>query len=194
MAQVYMAFTSRVNGLRASRMCGRSRAKTDLQKGLDRPNWRRPASPAGDNQRPTASMVTQWLEAVRRDLSHPSIVGWCPLNETSQILTDRITQLDDVTRAMWLATKLADPTRPVLDVSGYAHRVAETDVVDSHDYEQDPAVFAANHAGLVSRRPFMNTSPDGPMSAAYRGQPYFVSEYGGIWWVAAVTRTRGSLG
>ncbi|HUR01695.1 MAG TPA: glycoside hydrolase family 2 TIM barrel-domain containing protein [Nonomuraea sp.] len=141
--------------------------------------------PAGDNQQPTASMVTQWLEAVRRDLSHPSIVGWCPLNETSQILTDRITQLDDVTRAMWLATKLADPTRPVLDVSGYAHRVPETDVVDSHDYEQDPAIFAANHAGLASGRPFMNTSPDGgqPMSAAYRGQPYFVSEFGGIWWV-----------
>lgn len=141
------------------------------------------SGPAGDNQQPTASMVTQWIEAVQRDLSHPSIVGWCPLNETWQNLTDRITQLDDVTRAMWLATKLADPTRPVLDASGYAHRVPETDVYDSHDYEQDPAKLAANQAGLADGKPFTNVSPDGgTMSSEYRGQPYFVSEFGGIWW------------
>ncbi len=54
----------------------------------------------------------------------PSIVGWCPLNETYQVLHDRITVLDDVTRAMFLATKAGRPTRPVIDASGYAHRVA----------------------------------------------------------------------
>ncbi len=63
-----------------------------------------------DNQRPDAGYVTQWLEALERDYSHPSIVGWCPLNETYQHLHDRITQLDDVTRAMFLATKR--PTAP----------------------------------------------------------------------------------
>ena len=67
---------------------------------------------------------------------------WCPMNETWQRLTDKITQLDDVTRGMFLATKVADPTRPVLDSSGYSHRVPEADVYDSHDYEQDPAKFA----------------------------------------------------
>ena len=29
-----------------------------------------------------ATYVTQWLEALERDYSHPSIIGWCPLNET----------------------------------------------------------------------------------------------------------------
>ena len=24
----------------------------------------------------------EWLEAVERDFSHPSIIGWCPFNET----------------------------------------------------------------------------------------------------------------
>ena len=99
---------------------------------------------ATDNQQPTASFVTQWLEVLARDVNHPSIVGWCPLNETHQVIHDKITVLDDVTRGMWLATKLADPTRPVLDASGYSHRVAETEVWDSHDYEQDPARFATN--------------------------------------------------
>jgi len=136
-----------------------------------------------DNQRPDASFVTQWLEALERDHSHPSIVGWCPLNETYQSLHDRITVLDDVTRGMFLATKQADPSRPVIDASGYAHRVPETDVYDSHCYEQDPAAFAKTMAGLAEDRPYVNTGPEGrTWSVPYRGQPYFCSEFGGIWW------------
>lgn len=136
-----------------------------------------------DHQRPTTSFVAEWLEALQRDYSHPSIIGWCPLNETHQDLHDRITQLDDVTRSMWLATKAADPTRPVLDASGYAHRVPETDVWDSHLYEQDPATFSELVGGLADGAPYGNRRDDGrPISQPYNGQPYFVSEYGGIWW------------
>ena len=62
--------------------------------------------------------MTQWLEAVERDYSHPSIVGWCPLNETWQTISDHITNLDVVTRGMFMATKAMDTTRPVLDTSG----------------------------------------------------------------------------
>ncbi|MEU6390607.1 sugar-binding domain-containing protein [Streptomyces sp. NPDC046939] len=138
-----------------------------------------------DNQRPDASYVTQWLEAVERDYSHPSVIGWCPLNETYQHLHDRITQLDDVTHAMFLATKQADGTRPVIDASGYAHRVPHTDVYDSHCYEQDPAEFAKIMAGLAEDKPYVNAAPDGrPWSVPYAGQPYFCSEFGGIWWDA----------
>ncbi|ADB29971.1 glycoside hydrolase family 2 sugar binding protein [Kribbella flavida DSM 17836] len=137
-----------------------------------------------DNQQPTASFVTQWLEAVERDYSHPSIVGWCPLNETHQLLHDRITQLDDVTRAMFLATKAADTSRPVLDASGYSHRVPETDIWDSHNYEQDPVEFGKQMAGLAEGKPYGNTggADDRPISQPYNGQPYFCSEFGGIWW------------
>ncbi|GIL30511.1 glycoside hydrolase family 2 protein [Actinocatenispora comari] len=137
--------------------------------------------PDGDNQRPDASYVAQWLEALERDHSHPSIVGWCPLNETWQRRTDRITVLDDVTRAMYLATKLADPSRPVLDASGYSHRVPAADVYDSHNYTQDPATFTAE---VVDGFPYTNPGGEqaGSWSLPYAGQPYFVSEFGGIWW------------
>lgn len=136
-----------------------------------------------DGQRPTTSFVAEWMEALQRDHSHPSIIGWCPLNETHQDLHDRITQLDDVTRSMWLATKVADPSRPVLDASGYSHRVPETDVWDSHLYEQDPTRFAELVGGLADGKPYGNERDDGtPISQPYKGQPYFVSEYGGIWW------------
>ncbi|MEU5698195.1 glycoside hydrolase family 2 protein [Streptomyces aurantiacus] len=140
---------------------------------------------SGDNQQPTAGFVAQWLEAVERDYSHPSIVGWCPLNETRQELTDRQSVLDDVTRAMFLATKAADTSRPVLDASGYAHRVLDTDVYDSHCYEQDPEVFRKLMAGLDKNTPFVNPQDETPQSTwslPYRGQPYFCSEFGGIWW------------
>ena len=105
--------------------------------------------PAPAHQQPSATYITQWLEAIARDYAHPCIVGWCPLNETHQRITDGITALDDVTRGMFLAAKALDSTRPVLDTSGYAHRVPEADVYDCHDYEQHPDIF---EAALSSRR------------------------------------------
>lgn len=139
--------------------------------------------PADDHQRPGPSYVGEWIEAVERDYSHPSIVGWCPLNETFQRRSDRTTVLDDVTRAMFAATKAIDRTRPVIDASGYAHRVLETDIYDLHDYEQDPQKFAENYRGFNEGKAYFQ--PNGTQeqwSLPYRGQPFFVSEFGGIWW------------
>jgi len=151
--------------------------------------------PPEDHQQPGATYITQWLEVIERDYSHPCIVGWCPLNETYQTLTDRITVLDDVTRGMFLAAKALDTTRPVLDASGYSHRVPEADVYDNHDYTQDVARFAERHARTGEGLPFYNTPeyeyvawdglapfPGKQWSIAYRGQPFFVSEFGGTWW------------
>jgi beta-galactosidase/beta-glucuronidase len=150
------------------------------------PDWgSQDFGPAQDHQRLPATYIAQWLEAIQRDYSHPSIVGWCPLNETGQVLTDRLTDLDDGTRALFLATKALDLSRPVLDTSGYSHRISEADVYDSHDYEQNPEKFQKTHAGAVEWHPFENRmGPDGirAMSIPYRKQPYFVSEFGGIWW------------
>jgi beta-galactosidase/beta-glucuronidase len=142
------------------------------------------SGPMGDNQQPTTSYVTEWLEAVERDISHPSIVGWCPLNETYQVLSDRTTTLDDVTKAMFDATKAADPTRPVIDASGYSHRIDYTDIWDAHLYEQDPQTFADQLTGLAAGAPFANVrdTDAAPYSVPYAGQPYMISEYGGIWW------------
>ncbi len=153
-----------------------------------------------NHQRPTASYITEWLEALERDYSHPAIIGWCPLNETAQAIGDRFTDLDVVTRGMFLATKAMDQTRPVLDASGYSHRVLETDVYDSHDYTQDPDKFRERHAGLANGMPYINAGRTGnpprkqPWSQPYRGQPYFVSEFGGIWWNPAAKEGEDSWG
>jgi beta-galactosidase/beta-glucuronidase len=148
------------------------------------PDWGSQQGQAELVQPPT--YITQWLEAVERDYSHPSIVGWCPLNETEQRLTDQQQTLDDVMRGMFLAAKALDGTRPVLDSSGYSHRVAETEVYDSHDYDQSTTAFAQRHAGAAQGQPFANTyhTDQRPISVDYRGQPYFVSEFGGMLWRA----------
>jgi beta-galactosidase/beta-glucuronidase len=135
-----------------------------------------------DRGDPKASYLTQWLEVLGRDYNHPSIVGWCPLNETAEAITDRITGLDDLTRGMYLATKAMDTTRPVLDTSGYSHRVGDLDIYDSHDYDQDPATFQARHDQLADGNPHVNRRGEQAISRPYAGEPYFVSEFGGIWW------------
>jgi len=150
-------------------------------------DWLRGRTPTG------ATYVTQWLEVLERDYSHPCIIGWCPLNETRERLGDRITEHDDIMRGMFLAAKAADPTRPVLDTSGYSHRVAEADVYDSHDYAQDPAKLHEHHAALADGRPYVNEN-DWHSSVAYAGQPYFVSEFGGIWWNPKAAEGEASWG
>jgi beta-galactosidase/beta-glucuronidase len=132
------------------------------------PNW------GLDLSRPEALEVVmpQWLEVVARDASHPSVAGWCPFNETQR------DQRGEILCAVYRATKALDPTRPVIDTSGYVH--VETDLFDVHDYDQNPESFAARYAPLAQDGPAFVRFPE--HSAPYQGQPYWVSEYGGIWW------------
>ncbi|HZR40816.1 MAG TPA: beta-galactosidase [Ktedonobacteraceae bacterium] len=139
------------------------------------------------------TFASQWLEEIERDYSHPSIIGWCPLNETWQAIRDEITSLDEATHALFLATKALDTTRPVLDASGYSHRVPESDIYDSHDYlgggtfEEELERFKERHAHLTEGKPFVNLHGKEQISLPYRNQPYFVSEFGGIWWQSGAT-------
>ena len=77
---------------------------------------------------------------MERDFNHPALIGWCPFNETWD--RDHRKQDDNVLRAVYLATKSADPTRPCIDTSGNYHVV--TDIYDVHDYEQNVEIFK-NH-------------------------------------------------
>ena len=116
-------------------------------------------------------MLPQWMEAMERDFNHPAIVGWCPFNETED------EQNPELLRQIHRVTKAIDPTRPAVDASGYVH--VETDVDDCHDYNQDPATIQEHFAAFAEGgQPWRNSKVDAP----YAGQPFFVSEYGGIWW------------
>ncbi|MCF0136271.1 MAG: beta-galactosidase [Lachnospiraceae bacterium] len=114
--------------------------------------------------------LPQWLEEMERDFNHPAIIGWCPFNETWDRNHKR--QYDDLLKVVYLAAKAADPTRPVIDVSGGYHVV--TDIYDLHDYTQNPEEFG-EHFPLEGKF-YDRLEP----RQQYEGGPVFVSEYGGI--------------
>jgi len=119
-------------------------------------------------------VLDEWRTEVRRDRNHPSVIGWCPLNETGT--EAHLANL----QVLLSATQDLDPTRPFLDTSGYTHFWPDTDVYDTHDYTGDPNAYASRYAAfsLTGTEPW-NNRPEDPRSR-YRGQPFFVSEYGGI--------------
>ncbi|MBQ5973521.1 MAG: beta-galactosidase, partial [Oscillospiraceae bacterium] len=86
-------------------------------------------------------------------------------------------QFDPLLALVYRATRAADPTRPCIDTSGNYH--VETDVFDVHNYEQDPAVFAAAYAGLADGKVW---DVCGSRQRYDGKKPFFVSEYGGIRW------------
>lgn len=117
-----------------------------------------------------SGFLPEFLESMERDFSHPSLIGWCPFNETWDCQGRQ--QSNDLLRVVYLAVKAADPTRPVIDTSGNFHVV--TDIFDIHEYEQDSKRFKELMGGFPVDK-FRNRQK-------YEGQPWFLSEYGGIKW------------
>ena len=123
-------------------------------------------------------ILPEWLEEVDRDFNHPSIIGWCPFNETWD-KNDR-KQFDDLLALVYQATKAADPTRPCIDTSGNFHVV--TDVYDLHDYTQDVEEFAKHYADITEEDGLNFHSSFKNRQKYDRKLPFFLSEYGGIRW------------
>ncbi|MDD2431199.1 MAG: glycoside hydrolase family 2 TIM barrel-domain containing protein [Firmicutes bacterium] len=119
------------------------------------------------DERAWKNILGQWIETVKRDRNHPSIITWCPLNETYD------GQDRELLKALYTITYDLDGSRPVIDTSGYVHVI--TDIYDTHDYIQDIESY--------KKRFHKKELPvNYPEFEKYEGQPYIVSEYGGIWW------------
>lgn len=119
--------------------------------------------------------INEWLEEIKRDFNHPSIIGWCPFNEV------QLNRDDDIIPDVYKITKQLDNTRPVIDVSGFFH-TSETDIVDAHIYEENPDVLKSmlTEPGLTSE-PDDTKCPEQDWKKIFKkGKPLFISEYGGI--------------
>ncbi len=127
------------------------------------------------------NFMPEWLEEMERDFSHPSVIGWCPFNETWDI--DGRPQSVALIDTVYDVTKAIDPTRPVVATSG-SYPTNRTDVHDVHDYEQDPETFRSYYAEMdkgIARDQLHRTKP---YLQVYKTElPVFMSEYGGIRWV-----------
>ena len=78
--------------------------------------------------------TNEWTETVEQYFNHPSIITWCPLNETWTDLDDTGKERDiRFVESVYKTTKILDPTRPCVDVSGGFHG-KHTDLFDFHCY------------------------------------------------------------
>jgi beta-galactosidase/beta-glucuronidase len=123
-----------------------------------------------------ADFILNWIEQLERDYNHPSLVGWCPFNEHDNRPNP------EAFRTLYRLTRAVDRTRPVIDTSGWMH--VETDIYDVHDYTQNPAALEERYRPVSSGEGEIYRNLDiVAQNCEYKpGQPYFVSEFGGIWW------------
>jgi len=133
----------------------------------------------GDGAVSYRNMASEWFNAVMRDYNHPAIIGWCPLNETGHNVDV------EFVRHLYETTKAYDPTRLFIGVSGFHHVEGCYDMLDCHDYNQDPKSFKERYAPLNEGKEceyiheYLYKQPVREKSSKL----CFVSEYGGAAWV-----------
>ncbi|MDR1970482.1 MAG: glycoside hydrolase family 2 [Treponema sp.] len=130
-----------------------------------------------------SNFTREWMEVVKQNYNHPSIITWTPFNESwgvPGIRTGRSQQL--FTEAIYCLTKAYDPHRPVICNDGWEHTVS--DIITLHDYEE-------KGEDLLHRYEKLDAILDNEVSHnkdrfafaqgyGYGGQPVIISEFGGI--------------
>ncbi len=129
------------------------------------------------------NFLSEWEEELIRDYNHPSIIGWCPLNETwdGKHFCDAYSQ-----KSIYSLTKKYDTTRPVIGASGGYLYV--TDIDDYHDYShtaQELIAHVHEHKnGTKEEKQLLVLNKihrSGYLTRKdLKGLPIFCSEYGGI--------------
>ncbi|MFL6354755.1 MAG: glycoside hydrolase family 2 protein [Bryobacteraceae bacterium] len=140
-------------------------------------------------------VTSEWMEALRRDNSHPCIVAWVPFNESWGVpdLPDSPAQRNYV-QALYHLTKTLDATRPVIGNDGWES--VATDIIGIHDYDDQPDRIGKRY-GLddIEARLFKRERPGGRMlvvdGKVSIGQPIVLTEFGGI---ACSGTTKGTWG
>ncbi|HYO14206.1 MAG TPA: glycoside hydrolase family 2 TIM barrel-domain containing protein [Thermoanaerobaculia bacterium] len=129
-------------------------------------------------------LTQEWMEVVRRDYSHPSIIAWVPFNESWGVpnLPDNQAERNWV-RALYHLTKTLDPTRPVIGNDGWESLA--TDIVGIHDYEAKPERITDRYeVEDVLPQLLKRERPGGRLLVLegndFQDHPVMLTEFGGI--------------
>ncbi|WEO77788.1 glycoside hydrolase family 2 TIM barrel-domain containing protein [Cryobacterium sp. SO2] len=133
--------------------------------------------------------TSEWTAVLERDLSHPSIVTWVPVNESWGVphLAHDPAQAAFV-RALVQLTRAIDPSRPVISNDGWEH--VDSDIVTIHDYDADARTLGGRYLDdAAMARLLSGTGPAGRRlllpgqelpGRDGTGRPVMLSEFGGI--------------
>ncbi|KAL9089699.1 MAG: hypothetical protein Q9159_002427 [Coniocarpon cinnabarinum] len=127
----------------------------------------------------------EWMEAVRRDINHPSIVVWTPVNESWGYgdLPNNIEQRNHI-RSLYYMTKTLDPTRPINDNCGWEH--VTDDLTTFHDYADGPQLEESCRTmdGILANKGpkpvFCAPNDKDPGTKPRAGAPVLCTEFGGV--------------
>ena len=152
--------------------------------------------------RAARNFLLEWSEIVERDVNHPSIVVWTPMNE--EFWPDNV-QFPRLCEDIYRITKAIDPTRPVNVCSGGVQPL--TDIWTEHRYEQDPeklreilwndgklfTMGTSTYYGQTNNMGFNTNVYQGGEPYTYENYdgsiPYIIDEFGGIKWVKGQDET-----
>ncbi len=136
-----------------------------------------------------ARYAREWKKTIERDYNHPSIVMWVPINESWGVPALQTNPRQGLyLQELYDATKLADPTRLVIDNDGWEH-TDKTDLFAIHDYARTGDILFDRykhlnnpHAGAII--PQVPLAPPALVpSFTFNGSPLYLSEFGGIGFV-----------
>ncbi|KAK6087355.1 glycosyl hydrolase family 2 protein [Seiridium cupressi] len=140
----------------------------------------------------------EWTEAVKRDINHPSVIAWTPVNESWAYpnLRDNVEQRNHIRSLYWI-TKSLDPTRPINDNCGWEH--VQTDLSSYHDYNDAPelakrcatAETRFNEELHGGRHMFVQPIQGDDGTEHKKGAPIICTEFGGVNIVPASEAQKG---
>ena len=129
-------------------------------------------------------LTNQWLEAIKRDVSHPCVIAWVPFNESWGVPNLPESQAErHYVEALYHLTKTMDPTRPVVGNDGWES--VATDILGIHDYDDKPERIRERYATPDLLPKILQRERPGGRALAFAGKdmahvPVVLSEFGGI--------------